>query len=243
VFFFKSGEAKLKADSLVAFNKFYRKFEKCTQCTFELKGFADSVGNSDANIRLSQKRINYVKTLLTGTSPKQIRELPFGEKLSQSSKLQHYRKVILFVKSTKISAPVENKTTISLSKADTLTPAQKRIREFDQRNRPVRLNILFQVNTTNLTYDSRDDLDLLVQYMTDNPQLKIKLDGHVCCDHNDYILSRNRAVEVMRYLTQRKIDAKRISVEGHGNTKPLVEEIDAATEQVNRRVEVTFLSE
>ena len=241
VFYFKSGEAKLKADSLLPFQKFYRKFEKCATCTFELKGFADSVGSFDANAKLSQKRILYVKSLLTKTAAAQIKELPFGEKLSQKShNLQEFRKVMLFVKNHRPGA-VENKTTISLNKPDTLTPAQRRLREFDQRNKPIRLNILFRVNTTVLLFESRDDLDILWQYMVDNPGLKIKLDGHVCCDNNDLILSRNRSVEVMRYLTQKGIDAKRISVEGHGNTKPLVEEVDAATEQINRRVEVTFL--
>ena len=79
--------------------------------------------------------------------------------------------------------------------------------------------------------------------MKDNPELKIRLEGHFCCYNNDYVLSRNRAVEVMRYLAQKKIDPKRIMVDGHGNTQPLVKEVDAATEQINRRVEVTFLTQ
>lgn len=240
VFYFKSGGAKLKADSLVAFNKFYCKFEKCTQCTFELKGFADSVGGQEANIRLSQKRISYVKSLLTKTRPEQIKELPFGEKLSQKARnLQDFRKVILFVKIE--SQKSETRTAIAAS--DTLTLVQKRYREFDQRNKPIRLNILFHVNTTYLVNESLDDLDILAQYLTDNPTLKIKLEGHVCCDNNDYVLSRNRAVEVLNFLRKKGIDPKRITVDGHGNTRPVVEEVDAATEQINRRVEVTFLTE
>lgn len=238
VFYFKSGEAKLKADSLLPFKQFYRKFENCTSCTFELKGFADSVGGYDANIKLSQKRITYVRSLLTKTASTQIKELPFGEKLSQkSSNLQDFRKVILFVKT---GAPKSGNRTHSTS-PDTLTPVQKRYREFDQRNKPIRLNILFHVNTTYLVSESLDDLEILAQYLADNPTLKIKLDGHVCCDNNDYVLSRNRAVEVLQFLRKKGIDPKRISVEGHGNTQPVVEEVDAATEQVNRRVEVTFI--
>ena len=242
VFYFKSAEAKLKADSLVRFTRFYRKFETCSSCIFELKGFADSVGNEAANVKLSQKRIDFVKTLLTKTKAEQIKEFPYGEKLSQkSTQLQEFRKVILFVK-VKTDVPELNKTTISI-KPDSLGIREKRLREFDTRNKPIRLNILFRVNTTVLLYESWEDLDLLALYLSDNPELKIRLDGHVCCDNNDYVLSRNRAVEVMRYLAQKKIDPKRIMVDGHGNTQPLVKEVDAATEQINRRVEVTFLTQ
>ncbi|MFN5417802.1 MAG: OmpA family protein [Flavobacteriia bacterium] len=244
VFYFKSAQAKIPSDSLVKFQKFYKKYESCSSCIYELKGFADSVGNDAQNKVLSEKRIAYVKSLLKNTKITQIKEIPLGEKLSQKTKNnQDFRKVILRVKNPSLKNVTDLvQSEIKEVKKDTLTPVEKRKMEFSQRNKAIRLNILFYVNRIDLLPESRDDLEILAMYLQENPKVYARLEGHVCCN-NDQELSRNRAMAIKIYLIQKGIKNYRLNAEGFGNTRPAVEEKNAADEQINRRVEVIFYEE
>jgi hypothetical protein len=55
-------------------------------------------------------------------------------------------------------------------------------------------------------------------------------------------LSIARAKAVYDYLSNNGVDTSRISYRGFSNTNPLVQEIDAQTEQKNRRVEIVILN-
>lgn len=240
VFYFKPAQAKVPKDSLIRFQKFYKKFESCQSCVFELKGFADSVGNESNNIKLSQQRIDYVKSLLTKHKKTQFKYLPLGEKLSQKSKNnQDFRKVVLRVRSGKSIPATETKNIQANNKKDTLTPEERRFVDFSKRNEAVRLNILFRLNTTDLIEESLDDVELLAKYLLENPTVNAKLLGHVCCT-DDYQLSRSRALQIKVFLVRKGVNYSRLSAEGFGNTKPAVFEKGPAEEQINRRVEVIF---
>ena len=63
--------------------------------------------------------------------------------------------------------------------------------------------------------------------------------GHVCCSNN-YAVSTSRAKKVYEDLVKYNINKKRMKYKGMSNTIPLVEEVNATTEQQNRRVEVMF---
>ncbi len=73
------------------------------------------------------------------------------------------------------------------------------------------------------------------------PDLDIEIHGHVCCG-DDMPLSIARAKAVYDYLAENEVDASRISYKGFSNNKPLVQEVDEATEQRNRRVEIMVLN-
>lgn len=248
VFYFKSAKAVQPIDSIQKFKKFYKKFESCATCIIELKGYTDSVGGVEANLLLSKKRIEFVKKQLSPIHLKQLEVLPFGEKLSQSSKNdQFYRKVVLKIKAQKTvvlkaadkSNPLTQSPVTNLSYYDSLNTPDKLKKAFEVRNRAIRLNLLFELNSINLVDDVQRDLELLAAYLLENKKLKIKLVGHVCCS-NDYELSRGRALQVKRFLIVKGVEANRMSCEGVGNTQPSVKEISPETEAINRRVEVTF---
>ena len=93
----------------------------------------------------------------------------------------------------------------------------------------------------------------LLQTMRDHPQLKIEVQGHICCERNggdgyDYDtgtrdLSVQRAKFVCDYLIQNGIDPARLSYRGFGSSRKLyTDEINAEQQAANRRVEIKILN-
>jgi outer membrane protein OmpA-like peptidoglycan-associated protein len=105
-------------------------------------------------------------------------------------------------------------------------------------------NLNFYENTFGVMVESRHRLYELLQVMEANPNLKIKLLGHVCCmkaDRND--LSTQRAKAVMMFLNQSGIDKSRLSFQGFGVSQPIytIPEKTADEREANRRVEVMIV--
>lgn len=237
VFYFKPGKAKIPSDSLICFQKFYKNFESCKTCIFELTGFTDSIGNEASNIKLSQQRINYVKSVLTKHPKTNVRELSLGEKMAQkTNNNQEFRKVIVCVSNSTKNKLVNVKL---LPFSDSLSPNFKRFTELKKLNTTIRLNILFELNEIEILKESEIEVEILTQYLLLNPHLKAKLLGHVCC-LNNYVLSYKRALRIKESLVKRGVAENRLKAEGFGNKRPLVNEYTAKDEQINRRVEVIF---
>ena len=105
-------------------------------------------------------------------------------------------------------------------------------------------NLNFYENTFGVMPDSRPRLFELLEVMKANPQLKIKLQGHVCCmkaDRNN--LSTQRAKAIMMFLNKSGINKSRLSFEGFGVSQPMypIPEKDADEREANRRVEVLIV--
>lgn len=233
VFYFNSGKSVPQKQSLILFKKFYANFKTCENCVFLLSGFADSVGSVTSNLELSQARVENVRKLLASTTAENVKQEFFGEQFAQEAiNKQDFRKVSVSVHQQRMQVVTEEEWVH-------LSPKERRFREFDARGKTIRLNILFHLNSTDILKESQEDIDLLAEYLLENPNVKAKLFGHVCCNNN-LILSRSRALQIKVFLVKKGVQQERLSAEGFGNTKPQVKEIDAAAEQVNRRVEVMF---
>ena len=74
------------------------------------------------------------------------------------------------------------------------------------------------------------------------PDLNIALHGHVCCGSN-MPLSVARAKAVYDFLIAGGIDSSRMTYAGFDNAKPLVAEVDEASMQRNRRVEMIIVKQ
>lgn len=99
---------------------------------------------------------------------------------------------------------------------------------------------------------SQPALESLVLTMKKYKNLKIEIQGFICCDYRQYdgldedtgqlILSKNRAKFVYEYLIQQGIDSERLSYEGYGSSKPKIfPEVTEADMQANRRVEIMIV--
>ena len=106
-------------------------------------------------------------------------------------------------------------------------------------------NIFFDSKLFVLKPTSIIELDKVVQLLTDNPKLKIQISGHtdnIGKPKDNILLSNNRAKAVTNYLLQRGILATRVIAKGFGSTKPLADNKTELGKGMNRRTELSVVS-
>lgn len=104
-------------------------------------------------------------------------------------------------------------------------------------------NVLFEQSKTNLLPSSYDELDMVVTFLKQNPNIRIELSGHTDnrgIPAQNIKLSQARVDKVKDYLVSKGIDAKRIKGKGYGGSKPIASNDNEETRQLNRRVEFTI---
>ncbi len=102
-------------------------------------------------------------------------------------------------------------------------------------------NVFFDVNKIDIKPASYIELDKLIQFLNDNPEVTIEISGHtdnVGKPADNKLLSENRAKRVVAYLQHKFIAAKRLSFVGHGETKPVADNKTEAGRALNRRTEI-----
>lgn len=114
-------------------------------------------------------------------------------------------------------------------------------------------NVYFPSDRHIMRTESQPALDQLYKVLKENPNLRISIEGHVCCipkddpdaqdiDTFEPLLSVNRAKAIFKYLTSRGIDSSRLSYVGFGRRRPLVDpELSEEDAEKNRRVEIRIL--
>ncbi len=101
-------------------------------------------------------------------------------------------------------------------------------------------NVLFVQAKTDILPESYPELDLVVAFLNDNPNVRIELTGHtdgrgVAADN--VRLSQQRVNKVKEYLVGKGIDARRISGKGFGGSRPVASNDTEESRRMNRRVE------
>jgi len=89
------------------------------------------------------------------------------------------------------------------------------------------------------------DLDKVVYFMADHPNMRIKISGHTDSDGNEEAnlkLSQARADAIKDYIVKKgKVSPSRIDAVGYGSTRPIVPESTPEDKKLNRRVEFEIL--
>lgn len=107
-------------------------------------------------------------------------------------------------------------------------------------------NVYFDTGKWSLKEDSKEVLDKIAQHIREVPEVNFKIEGHTDNrDRNEFnlYLSQKRADAVMKYLMKRKIERKRLSYIGYGETRPKYSNETPEGRQLNRRVEVKPLND
>jgi OmpA-OmpF porin, OOP family len=105
-------------------------------------------------------------------------------------------------------------------------------------------NVLFERSTAKLLSDSNPELDLVAQFMIENPGVEIELAGHTDNRGSQKALMRlseERVQVVKAYLVERGVDAERINGKGYAGTRPITDNYSEQSRRLNRRVEFTIV--
>ena len=237
-------------------------------------GYADIVGDEKSNKELSVKRANAVAAYLQhmGIDTQLIEQVTGVGEVSRADNATGYpqdRKVAIIPGG--FSKRAWNTKTIATNKVISGS-ADSPLINID--NVPIngtfRLeNVYFDFGKAELLKPSFPVLNALAKAMMDNPNLKIQVEGHVCCSKPYTIdangqkrelkpgevdtvtmfttngeLSVDRAQAVRIYLVFRKgIDIKRVKYVGFGNKHMIANpEVTDADRAMNRRVEVRVIA-
>ncbi|MEP7254280.1 MAG: OmpA family protein [Ferruginibacter sp.] len=106
-------------------------------------------------------------------------------------------------------------------------------------------NIFFETGKFELKPESIMELNKLVLLLTDNPNLKIQIDGHtdnVGQEKDNLLLSNNRAKAVVGYLLNKAINPQRLSYKGFGAGNPVAGNTTEQGRALNRRTELSVIS-
>lgn len=101
-------------------------------------------------------------------------------------------------------------------------------------------NIQFDFDKAELKPESKDELETVLDLLTDYPLMRIEIGAHTDdqgADDYNLKLSEARAKAVAYWLIKEKVDAQRITWKGYGETMPLAKGITEVDRATNRRVE------
>ena len=105
-------------------------------------------------------------------------------------------------------------------------------------------NIFFESGQYELQESSKPELTFLVNYLKQNPGLRIEIQGHtdnVGSEADNQTLSQKRAEAVREYLIEQGIKIDRIEANGYGESEPIADNETEAEKAQNRRTEFKVL--
>ena len=107
-------------------------------------------------------------------------------------------------------------------------------------------NVFFDVNKYDLKPESQVELDKVVQLLEENPTLRIEISGHTDNQGkpaDNLTLSNNRAKAVVKYLSNKGVNAQRLIAKGYGETRPVSDNNSETGRAGNRRTELKVISQ
>ncbi len=105
-------------------------------------------------------------------------------------------------------------------------------------------NVFFDTDSYVLKPQSEAELDKLYDFLVQNAKIKIEIGGHTDNQGklaNNKILSKNRAEAVKNYLTNKGIDANRLTFQGYADEKPIDTNETPEGRANNRRTEFKII--
>jgi outer membrane protein OmpA-like peptidoglycan-associated protein len=109
----------------------------------------------------------------------------------------------------------------------------------------VRLNnVFFDFDSTALRPESFPELDRVVMFMNENPNVEIQIEGHTDAkgaDDYNLNLSGGRITSVEAYMESKGIAPSRIVTKSYGESVPIADNETEEGRQQNRRVEFKII--
>lgn len=210
-------------------------------------GYADERGDIPYNNTLSYKRANSVAEAVQalGIPAERIKLVEGrGEVSRTNGNMQLYEKD----RRVDIAEDIEKRKTDTIG----MPELPDMIKSTPVGEAVILNNVYFYLGSTEMMNSSIPTLNALLRIMRDNPTLKIRLEGHICCvppgEESIYRdpglrLSYYRAAAIKTYLSDNGIEEGRMDATGFGMDYPLVKnEITEEDRKSNRRVEVRIVA-
>ncbi|OYQ46386.1 OmpA family protein [Flavobacterium aurantiibacter] len=212
--------------------------------SIQIFGYTDDVGKEAYNFKLSTNRANTIKQKLidNGIKNKIIVTIEGkGRILIDDDVVENLPEVRS--KNRRVDVVINLKPLPKIELPGFYTSIQKKHVVGDH----IYLeNLLFERGSSKLTFKSKTDLDKVARLLQKYKNLHFEIQGHVCCtppyqkeaidkETRKRQLSHNRAESVYKYLIFKKIDKKRMTFKGYGNTVPL-----GKGAEYDRRVELVI---
>ncbi len=227
-------------------------------------GYADFLGSEGYNKSLSMERAKNVKKYLVtyGIDSHYVKLVEGKGKVDRKRQTdpEGYptdRRVDIVVNNkTKKLAPATSKMPIKpgrdTAKKIRFTGNVDEIRNLKPGATLLLKNVYFPPDRHVIKPESKETLEKLYNVLHSYPNLKISIEGHVCCikdaadawdiDTYEQTLSVNRARAIYNYLIGKGIDSVRLKYAGFGRRRPVVaDEQNEWDAEQNRRVEVRVL--
>ncbi|MEL1245877.1 OmpA family protein [Flavobacterium sp. DGU11] len=204
----------------------------------KIYGYADSIGNALYNIDLSERRAMYVfEKLKEGNiDVANVEEKGLGESEAFSIERAKDRKAVLYFRQKPII--IEKKP------EPVVTELAKKITEAVKGDKIAIPRLHFFDNSDLVLPESRPVLYELLAIMKNNPNLRIDIQGHICCQKIETNqISQKRALAVYAFLKNNGIDRMRLSYQSFGSSKPVYPLPEKTEEEkvANRRVEIEII--
>lgn len=234
-----------------------------------INGYTDEDGTTGLNDTLAQRRVDHVFNIINGKvkTRDDFKTHSFGELHKMSPVKAENRKVTLYYLQEKDLAkeneilgitekpePIRKRPVINYPDRIYVTDPRggsqevpldvefmQQVSNAEPGEKLQLKNLNFHLNTYAIVAESRPKLFELLHIMKANPNMKIKLLGHICCmDGDPRNLSYERAKAVAMFLRQNGIERDRTAFEGFGTTDPIYPLPENTEEEraANRRVEV-----
>ncbi|XZF15669.1 OmpA family protein [Chitinophagaceae bacterium MMS25-I14] len=212
-------------------------------------GYADEPGTAGQNRRLSAMRATAVRDYLLqwGIKPAQINACEGRGYTSGAGASAADRRADILINRV---LPAVAPPVVTDHDAGTASSGLANLDKLEEGQAMEIDNLLFVQGTSAIIPSSNTVLKQLADILAANPQLHVRLEGHICCmTSKNYReagfnnLSEQRAMAVYDYLVYHGIAAARLSYRGMGNSHPkCYPERTEEDRQANRRVEVRVLS-
>ncbi|WBV60473.1 OmpA family protein [Chryseobacterium camelliae] len=239
-----SNESKRKLDSLA-------KLE--TKLTFRIFGNANPLGNEELNKALSENRARTVNDYLGAKIGKNI-YLASSVGLGISKQINDNSSENLLAKNRRVDIFIER----FFEKGEKIS-RKAYPSFFEMKIASMKVKDTFSLPDVNFIGNrhvwlpqGQKSLARLYKILTENPTLEVELQGHICCDYDNFDgedidlktfnLSWTRANAIKEFLENRGISSARIKVTGLGHLNPLIYPEVMENDRVkNRRVELVLI--
>lgn len=237
-------ESKQKLDSLAQLR---------ASLKFKIFGNCDSSGTNEYNVKLSENRANTVHNYLQNAISENIQLISvigLGEEKqindnSTDELRARNRRVDIFIEKTFASR--EKISRNALPSFLSMEISQMKVK--DTFALP---NVSFVGGRHVWLPKGQSEIVKLLKILKENPTLEIELQGHICCDYENFDgedldlktfnLSFTRANAIKEFLLKNRIESSRITARGLGHLNPVVYPEETEEDRMkNRRVELVLI--